>query len=579
MGGPSSQRQPLLIRRRGALLASVLYALLAGLYIWLSGRLVLFLADGDQHLQNQLEVLKGWLFVLLTTVALYALLRLVHRQTVEREGAERLGAEMGARFRTLVELSPDAILIHQDGVIKFANAAAARLWGAASPEELVGTPALELVAPAFRSAVRERVRRSLQEGVVAPPLVEEFLRLDGSTFRGEATAAPLTFQGRPAMEVIIRDVTERERANIALLSAQKLEAIGALAGGLAHDLNNLFQAFGAVLFATRQKAAQGQNPEEELTSLQQLVSQGASLTRQLLLFARRGTSKREHLELGRFLADSKGLLRHLLPENIALELATPPEPLVVEVDANQLQQVILNLVLNARDAMPEGGRLLLRLIREGDQAVLEVRDTGCGIPEDILPRIFEPFFSTKGLGGTGLGLAVVHGIATGHGGRVEVESQVGQGSTFRVFLPVSSRTPEAPPPAHKLEAAAHPAGLRLLLVEDDEEAREALSQVLRSLGYQVTAVANAEEAGRLPAEPPYHILLTDFLLPGANGAQVAAGLVERWPSLAVVVMSGYTEDKVFNEQVLAGQVRFLPKPFTIEKLAQELAAALAEKGG
>ncbi|MFN3413519.1 MAG: ATP-binding protein, partial [Thermoanaerobaculum sp.] len=497
-------------------------------------------------------------------------------QVLHRFELQQQLAETAAQFQTLVNLSPDAILIHQDGVIKFANPAAARLWGARDVSELVGRRALDLVAPSFRETVRERIRLGLQEGKSAPTLVEEFVRLGGSTFRGEAAAAPLFYQGRPAMEVVIRDVSEREKTEALLREAQKMEAIGALAGGIAHDFNNLLQAFSAVVFSLKQKVG-SVSVDQELQSLAELVHRGGSLARQLLLFARREISKREPLDLNELVKAMEDLLGRLLPANISLNLRFYPEPVIVEADSNQLEQVILNLVVNAKDAMPEGGRLAISVERRGGEALLTVNDNGCGIPEDVLPRIFEPFFSTKGPEkGTGLGLAVVHGIATQHGGRVEVASTVGRGSTFTVVLPIVS-APLAPQ-TKAISGSVLPTGRgqRVLVVEDEEAARRTLAEVLRMLGYQVVAVGSAEDAGRLPAEPAFDVLLTDFLLPGATGAQLAAGLLERWSHLKVIVMSGYAEDQVFKEQVRRGQVLFLQKPFTMDRLAGVLAAALSD---
>lgn len=499
-------------------------------------------------------------------------------QALHRFQLQRELEEAAARFRSVVELSPDAILIHQDGVIRFANPAAARLWGARGPEELVGKPALELVAPSFRPVVQERVRRALTEHRNAPPLVEEFVRLDGSTFRGEATAAPIFYEGRPAMEVVIRDVSERERVEAMVRQAQKLEAIGALAGGVAHDFNNLLQACSGVLFALRAEAGSGASVEPHIERLEQLVQRGAALARQLLLFARREVTKLEVLDLNEVVREVAQLLDRLLPENIRCRLELASDPAYVEGDLGQLQQVVLNLVLNARDAMPEGGNLWVRTAVQGEEVVLAVVDTGHGIPEEIRDRIFEPFFTTKGPEkGTGLGLAVVHGIVTSHRGRIEVASEIGRGSTFRVFFPRVAGEPQGRPRPATEERLPQGRGRRILLVEDDEVARETLAQVLQSLGYQVTAVGSAEEAGTLPVEPAFDLLLTDFLLPGASGAQLAAGLVERWPQLKVVAMSGYAQDQVFKEQVLAGKLRFLQKPFTVERLARELAAALEEE--
>lgn len=497
-------------------------------------------------------------------------------QVVHRFQLQQDLAETAAQYQRLVELSPDAIVIHQDGVIQFANPAAARLWGARDPAELVGRRALELVAPDFRETVKERIRLALEQGKPAPPLVEEFLRLDGTTFRGEAAAAPLQYRGRPAMEVVIRDVTQREKSEALVREAQKMQALGALAGGIAHDFNNLLQAFSALVFSLKSKLEEGM-VTEELQTCEELVQRGAALTRQLLLFSRREISRREILDLNVVVQGVERLLRRLLPENISLVLCPSPEALTVEMDRNQLEQVILNLVVNAIDAMPEGGRLAISVERQGEEARLIVSDTGCGIPEDVLPRIFEPFFSTKGAEkGTGLGLAVVHGIVSQHGGRVEVQSKVGSGSTFTVILPALAVAVASPAPV--ASPASVPVGKRqrVLLVEDEEAARKTLAQVLEALGYQVTAVGDAETAGKLPAQPAFDVLLTDFLLPGASGAQLAAGLLQRWPRLKVIVMSGYAPDHVLQEKVTSGHLHFLQKPFTMEELANALASVLAD---
>ncbi|MCS7183303.1 MAG: PAS domain S-box protein, partial [Thermoanaerobaculum sp.] len=322
-------------------------------------------------------------------------------------------AETAERFRALVELSPDAILIHQDGVIKFANPAAARLWGCERPGDLLGKQALDLVAPSFRGVVAERIRRGLEEGVPEPPLVEEFLRLDGSTFRGEASAVPISYEGRPALEVVIRDVSERERAEALLREGQKMEAIGSLAGGIAHDFSNLLQAMTAILYSLRESCSDRGDVPPRLHTLEELVERGASLVRQLLLFARRGISRRELVDLNGLVASWQGTLRRLLPENVTLEVRLAPHEVLVEADPSQLQQVLMNLVLNARDAMPQGGTLRLATEERGTEVALVVSDTGHGIPDSVRHRIFEPFFTTKGgEGGTGLGLAVVHGIVT-----------------------------------------------------------------------------------------------------------------------------------------------------------------------
>jgi len=252
--------------------------------------------------------------------------------------------------------------------------------------------------------------------------------------------------------------------------------------------------------------------------------------------------------------------------------------LPVDGDRGQLEQVLTNLALNAVDAMPDGGELTLRTGLSADGEVwLEVADSGHGMDETVLGKIFEPFFTTKEAGkGTGLGLAVVHGIVAQHQGRIEVESQPGRGSTFRIVLPrhdsgvFASVTPEAAASREPVRGA----GERVLLVEDNEQIRTVFSRVLERLGYQVIAVESGEAAGALPAAPAFDLLISDVMLPGASGVEVARGLVERWPDLRVILMSGYAEDDVLREEILAGQVHFLQKPVDLATLSQHVRSTL-----
>ena len=313
------------------------------------------------------------------------------------------------------------------------------------------------------------------------------------------------------------------------------------------------------------------------------VRRGASLARQLLLFSRRETTRFEVLDLTALIDQVAGLLRRLVRENIGIHLEPAPAPMPVRGDQGQLEQVLINLAVNAADAMPEGGSLTIRAGGAGREEVwFEVADTGHGVPEEIRTRIFEPFFTTKGADkGTGLGLSVVHGIVTAHGGRVELESGMATGTTFRVTLP---RADTLAAPAEPTDGAteARPEanhGERILVVEDEPAARESLVDLLTMLGYQVTAVGSGELAGLLPADPAFDLLLTDLLLPGVSGADLARGLCDRWPELKVVLMSGYTEDDEVRDAVRSGTVSFLQKPFTIDALARELRAALGSAAG
>jgi len=391
-------------------------------------------------------------------------------------------------------------------------------------------------------------------------------------------------EGHPVrMRGTIQDITERKRAEAALehsraqlLQAQKLEAVGRLAGGVAHDFNNILQAMLSLATVLRLRA---QAPEltQIVAEIEAHITRGAGLTQQLLLFSRRQIAERARFDVKEPVDKAGVLLRRLIPENIRLVVDTTAEPLWVEGVAGQLQQVLMNLAVNAKDAMSEGGTLTLRTRRRGGEAVVEVVDTGHGMDAATLAHLFEPFFTTKAAGqGTGLGLSVVHGIVEQHGGRIEVESTPGEGSAFRVLLPVATAPDEATDDASGESAIPVGHGERVLVVEDEDGAREGLSELLELLGYEVVAVSSGEAAGVLPLEFAPRLLLTDLMLPGVDGATLAASLRDRWPHLEVVLMSGYTEDEAVRRRVDGGDLRFLQKPFDVAALGRAVAAALAE---
>ncbi len=384
-----------------------------------------------------------------------------------------------------------------------------------------------------------------------------------------------------------QEMAERKQAQEALRQseaqlrqAQKMEAVGTLAGGVAHDFNNLLQAMLAQTQLLRLGPMSPEAIARATSELEQQAMRGASLTRQLLIFSRRETSKLEDVDLNGVVREAARMLGRLVRANVTFAIELADGALHVEADHGQLIQVIMNLALNGADAMPDGGRLTLRTGE--DQAggvLLEVRDTGTGIPEEIRDRIFEPFFTTKSeTQGTGLGLSVVHGIVTVLGGRIGVESREGVGTVFRVSLPRKSVATAASAPAPgddgRIPVGGH--GERILVVEDEAGAREALKELLTVLGYSVTAVGTGEAAGLLPMEPGFDLLLTDVMLPGLSGADLANGLHDRWPELKVILMSGYSDDESVRRLVAGGTVRFLQKPFDMTTLAAELAAALSE---
>jgi len=374
------------------------------------------------------------------------------------------------------------------------------------------------------------------------------------------------------------DITERTHLEEQLRHAQKLDAMGRLAGGVAHDFNNLLQAMLATVQLLRLGAAGEAQFTDTARELEEHVRRGASLARQLLLFAKRGVTQPERLDLNDLVVDAVSLLRRLVRENVRVSAVVADRPLPVDGDRGQLEQVLTNLALNAVDAMPEGGDLCLRTgVSDDGRVWLEVADTGHGMDDAVRERIFEPFFTTKGADkGTGLGLAVVHGIVAQHHGQIQVQSEPGRGSTFRILLPRHDSgvfASVAPEPARAGEPARG-RGERILLVEDNEQIRTVFSRMLVRLGYHVVAVASGEEAGVLPSDPAFDLLISDVMLPGASGVDVARGMLDRWPRLRVILMSGYAEDEVLREEILSGHVHFLQKPIDLATLAQHVRAAL-----
>ncbi len=370
------------------------------------------------------------------------------------------------------------------------------------------------------------------------------------------------------------DITAHKKTEEQLRQAQKMEAVGRLAGGVAHDFNNILQ----VMLGTIEMLKVRQDHDPKVASsadeLSHLVGRATALTRQLLLFARRGVTKPEKLELNELIGSAAAMLSRLVRANVHFTVTPTDEPLPITGDAGQLEQVLMNLVVNAVDAMPEGGELEIRTGGGDDLVWFEVADTGAGIPPDIREKIFEPFFTTKGADrGTGLGLSVVHGIVTQHGGSIAVTSDPGRGATFRVELPSSdSRAFE---PVRQVKATKRSGeGERVLVVEDDPAVREALGALLAWLGYDATLVEDAEELSRFPESQPFDLLITDFMLPGMSGIEVSETLRKRWPALRVIVMSGYAESEVLRQEIGEGTVRFLQKPIDLSTLSRAVRTAL-----
>jgi PAS domain S-box-containing protein len=511
-----------------------------------------------------------------TTLALF-------RQDVTERATSGLALREANRAQqALIDAAPFAIVgLSREGLVKLWNRAAER-WFGWSEAEVIGHrfPAVPHEAEHGFSAILDRVLRGgpIQTAEVV------YRRRSGKPIELMLSVGPVFGPNAEVADLVLvaADTTERNRMHGLLVDAQKMEAVGRLASGLAHDFNNLLQGILSLVEVLRIHPASSERIAGVARALQERAQQGAALTRHLMLLSRRVEPHIETLDLGKIVAEEVELLRTMLPANIAVEQEHASQRLEVLGDPEQLKQVVMNLAANAAAAMPDGGRLLLRTGRSGDGWVwLEVSDTGVGIPAAIQHRVFEPFFTTKDPGrSSGLGLTVVKDIVSRHQGRVRVTSREGEGSAFRIELPAvaeAETSVDATVPGRDAVAPGTGRGERVLLVEDETSARDGLREMLKMLGYAVTAVGSSEIAGLLPPEPAFDLLLADVMLPGAAGTDLAPGLKERWPALKVILMSGYTEDQTIRNGVGVGTVRFLQKPFDMTTLAREVRAALDDR--
>ena len=492
------------------------------------------------------------------------------RARVESHHLRELGrAEQ--KFHELFQLVPDGVIVTRESDNRIIEVNDAYCDIVQRPRAgLVGRTTLELgiwAKPEERAVLLESLVGRDHAGEM-PLLVR---RPDGTTREAVVSSSRVTFDGEPCLLGVLRDVHDRISLERRLVEGQRLEAVGRLAGGIAHDFNNLITGISGYAGLLLDSLDEGDPRRPEVAEIRRACGRASDLTRQLLTFARRQVVLPRLVDLNRVVREAEPFLRRLVEPGSTLLVEPAGAPLPVLLDPAQFEQVLTNVTVNARDAMPDGGAIRIRTASVDDHVELTVIDEGIGIPEDAIPHLFEPFYTTKPAGqGTGLGLATVYGIVEQAGGRIEVRSTVGEGTTFRILLPVA--TGEALPAMAPVEVAPMPGGTEtILLVDDEPQIRDLGGRLLSRLGYQVLTERDGRAALELlDRRPDVALVLTDLIMPGMGGWELVTRLREREAPPRVVVMSGYSED-------LAGATRdapFLPKPFTASELAVIVRTAL-----
>ena len=527
------------------------------------------------------------LALLQTFVGLLAVTALVVAALMtERATAQQALTESEAHYRVLFESNPNPLFVYTLDTLALlaVNEAAVSQYGY-TREEFLAMTLEEMHPPEDVRALRDLVAKS--ETGFRNRGEWRHRKKDGTIIDVEITRNTLTFSGRPAALAMAHDITKRKSVETQLLQAQKMEAVGRLAGGIAHDFNNLLTAiFGSSDLLLEDLTVDDQR-RADVEDIKKAAQRAAALTRQLLAFSRKQVLALQVLDLNALIADLEKMLRRLIGEDIEFRTILTSDLGAVRADPGQLEQVIMNLAVNARDAMPQGGKLTLETanvdldaayaqahapLAPGRYAMLAVSDTGIGIDAQVKAHIFEPFFTTKEKGkGTGLGLATVYGIVKQSDGSIWVDSEPGQGTTFKIYLPRVEAAAE--PPAPKPMPPASVRGSETILLAEDEEAvRNLMRRVLEAHGYTLLVAADGQEALRLADghKGPIHLLLTDIVMPNLGGRQLAERVVSARHATKVLYLSGYTDDAIVHHGVLEPGIAFLEKPFTPQGLARKV---------
>jgi len=508
-------------------------------------------------------------------------------------------AESEEQYRGLVELSPDAILINEAGKLTFVNLSAASLFGAASVDELIGRDVTTLLHPDDRSIAAQGVRRLYQGGTAS--LVElRWLRLDGSIVISETTRQVFDHQGERGIVTVIRDITERRKTEEHQRQSQRLEAIGQLTGGVAHDFNNLLAVVIWNLEVLREELEGDEDKLETLDRASRASERGADLVRQLLAFSRKQSLRAMPLDLNHSINQTTELVSSTLGENIEINRNLDDNLWSAAADPVQIENVILNLAINSRDAMPDGGTMTIKTenvsldepavidnspVEAGEYASISITDNGSGMTPEVVDRALEPFFTTKLVGqGTGLGLSTVYGFVKQSKGFLAIRSEIGKGTTITILLPRLNED-EAVDTAEVdvNEVLPQGRGETILVVEDNPEVLQSVERIIGGFGYEVRSATSGPKAIEFMEElevGDIDLMLTDIgLAGGMDGWEVAARARRLLPGLKVIYMSGYADNVLAHGDLEQNQKRLLRKPFRRAELGRRLREVLDEEDG
>ncbi len=506
------------------------------------------------------------------------------RDTTGQKRIEKALQESEERYRVAIESSNDGVAIVRGQKHIFVNKKFLEIFGLQSPDEIVGQSIGTLVHPDDRERIREiNERRQRKEDV---PDRYEFkgLKKNGEMAYIEVSVTLATYQGEPVSLVFLRDVTERKGLQVQLLQAQKMEAIGTLAGGVAHDFNNILMAL--MGYANLLQMKMGQNDPSRVYVDQILVStaKAANITQSLLAFGRKQIMEMKPHKISTIVRDVEKLLQRLMPEDIELAIRLGDDA-IVRADMTQIDQVLINLATNARDAMPKGGKLTIetgRVVIDEEfmrtygygkpdaYALIMITDTGIGMDEKTREKIFEPFFTTKEIGkGTGLGLSIVYGIIKQHNGYINVSSRTGEGSTFLIYLP---EVREKPREARSVVREAKGGSETLLLAEDNADIRAVMSGILKMSGYTVMSAVNGRDAVEKFREhkDEIHLIILDVVMPEKNGKEAYEEMRAIRHDIKALFMSGYTADVVLDKGVFDKALDYIAKPIAPNELLHKV---------